>query len=748
VLRELGAPASSFIPHPPSLPSLWQFFHDPAFGFVGSPQAESRRPVLIFDQFEEIFTLGDAKRRDDARSFLESLACLVENRPPAAIRQAMEQDDELADRLLLAPHPCRVLLTLRDDFLHRLERWRRQMPSMMDNRLELRLLSGPQAFRAVYEAGARRTVIADQASEIQDPKSRIQNLKSPIVPADTARAIVRFVAGAAPDEPLDEIDNVPPLLSLICEQLNARRIASGQDTIQAEALAQSAPKVLREFYTGCFAPHPPAVRDFVEDGLVSESGFRESVTLDTAIAELARAGVSEPENVLRTLVDQRLLVIDERGGISRVEFTHDILAPIAAASRAERKAREAGEEAERRFAEQRRKTRVRAMLIGVMAGLTIFAFVGLFFAQKKAVEAETAKGVALEKRVEAEQQTKLAKEANKQNLALLHRASMADTASAVKAWQEDHQAILAGTRAESIGGASKWDEAVAYFARALELEPGNPRAAYWLYSILFHRGHEKWILPVHELRHQALVLAASFSPDGSKVVTASGDHTARIWNLAATDEHSQDAQVTPAVLDWARKVAGLRFSEDGDLQVIPLADRQATRAAPKLSAGRWADLATWLTTRGPNRKLSPKSPHTLREIAERERDFGSRESLEPALQYDSTVPLARLMLAGVLEKENAEKKEADREASVPVRVAFLRRYDLDHLSADAALWARAAEILRQTPDAKVGIGPRATTAREAALQAARKAVALDPQMPAAQAVLKALETPSPPQPKP
>ena len=106
------------------------------------------------------------------------------------------------------------------------------------------------------------------------------------------------------------------------------------------------------------------------------------------------------------------------------------------------------------------------------------------------------------------------------------------------------------------------------------------------------------------------------------------------------------------------------------------------------------------------------------------------------------------MLAGVLEKENAEEKEADRDASVPARAAFLRRYDLDHLPPDAALWARAAEILRQDARRESRHRPRATTAREAALQAARKAVALDPQLPAAQAVLKALETPSQPPPKP
>ena len=44
-------------------------------------------PLLIFDQFEEIFTLAQADDagRLRAKTFLEDLADLVENRPPAAL---------------------------------------------------------------------------------------------------------------------------------------------------------------------------------------------------------------------------------------------------------------------------------------------------------------------------------------------------------------------------------------------------------------------------------------------------------------------------------------------------------------------------------------------------------------------------------------------------------------------------------------------------------------------------------------
>jgi hypothetical protein len=141
--------------------------------------------------------------------------------------------------------------------------------------------------------------------------------------------------------------------------------------------------------------------------------------------------------------------------------------------------------------------------------------------------------------------------------------------------------------------------------------------------------------------------------------------------------------------------------------------------------GLWADLAAWLQTRGPERTISPRSKVTLRQIAERERDFlpSGRESLESALRYDPTVSLARMMLANVLEKEELAKEAGQRDAAVHVRAAHWRRYDLDRLPQDdPQLWARAAEILRDAPEgAMVGVGPQPITAAAAAEQAERKA---------------------------
>ena len=67
--------------------TLWEYFHRKDID-IWSAKNRLLTPVLAFDQFEEIFTLGraDEARRERGRAFLAELADLVENRPPAALR--------------------------------------------------------------------------------------------------------------------------------------------------------------------------------------------------------------------------------------------------------------------------------------------------------------------------------------------------------------------------------------------------------------------------------------------------------------------------------------------------------------------------------------------------------------------------------------------------------------------------------------------------------------------------------------
>ncbi|MFM7168227.1 MAG: SUMF1/EgtB/PvdO family nonheme iron enzyme, partial [Planctomycetaceae bacterium] len=301
--------------------SLWEFFHDPLYGLVQESDGGEvlrKRPVLLLDQFEEVFTLGAVNCPQESQEFLEALACVAENRVPESARRRMEGEPDYAERVLQSERICRLVLSLRHDYLHELERYRGRMPSVMDNRFELRRLSGPQAFEAVFNPGLRR---------------RDAGLGGPLLSVPTAEQIVRLVAGVESDVALEKIENVPPLLSLICEQLNSRRLKSGQSTIESADLQGSADEVLRDFVRDSFRDCPLALRDFVEQKLVSRNGIRQSVNIDSAVYDLEAAGVVGGREQLLRLVGRRLLTIEDRGGIARVELTHDILAPVIVKSR-------------------------------------------------------------------------------------------------------------------------------------------------------------------------------------------------------------------------------------------------------------------------------------------------------------------------------------------------------------------------------------------------------------------------------
>ncbi len=306
--------------------TLWECFHHSA----SRPDRLSAAPlVILFDQFEEIFTLGAAQRpRLEIEALATELADLVENRPPASVRARLASDLEFADELEFAQSPLRLIITLREDFLSHLEAWKGAMPSLMRNRMALQLLRGTQAWEAVVRPG----------------RLDGQNLISDEVGVQIVRVIARRAAGT----PLEEIEAVPPLLSLLCDELNRARAVA--PAITAELVEQRHGDILHEFYARCFEGFPPQVRRFVEDRLVTVGGHRNLAAREDAEAELARADVPAPGAVLDKLLARRLLSAEERGGTQRIEITHDVLAPLVTESRDKRKGRERAEQAE---AEQR-----------------------------------------------------------------------------------------------------------------------------------------------------------------------------------------------------------------------------------------------------------------------------------------------------------------------------------------------------------------------------------------------------------
>ena len=322
--------------------TLWGYFHDKETEFW-SCRNRLMAPVLVLDQFEEIFTLGQGAASAET---LDELAALIENRPQESLRRALDDDPKAATRYDFSKESCRVILALREDFLPDFEGLRRQMPSIMENRMRLTRMDGRQARDAILASGG--------------------HLMAPGV----AEQVIAFVAagrgrsegGTIGETELAGLEIEPALLSIVCSELNNKRICLGQAQITADLLEGAQQEIVGQFYELSLAGIDPALRLFIEEQLLTSEGYRDSRPLAEALRE---SGVTRGD--IDRLVARRLLRIEERFATQWVELTHDLLTEVIrqrrdlrweqtdAAREAEQRAQSERERAERAEAEAARE---------------------------------------------------------------------------------------------------------------------------------------------------------------------------------------------------------------------------------------------------------------------------------------------------------------------------------------------------------------------------------------------------------
>ena len=203
-------------------------------------------------------------------------------------------------------------------------------------------------------------------------------------------------ADAPTADDADRIEIDPALLSVICRELNLRRQAAGAAEIKADLLAGAEREILADFYERTLEGLDPAVRTFVEDELITAAGYRDSFAFDDA---LARPGVTGP--ALLHLVSGRLLRVDERSGVKRLELTHDVLTRVVKESRDLRRARLVELEARRREEETlvrqarvRRSPALALVLTACAVALLLFAGWSYWQARQLAREAAATDSIA------------------------------------------------------------------------------------------------------------------------------------------------------------------------------------------------------------------------------------------------------------------------------------------------------------------------------------------------------------------
>lgn len=333
-------------PVPRDSDTLWEYFHRKQAEFWDTHN-RIVMPLLCFDQFEEIFTLGreSRKRLHDSEQFLTELADLIEGRCPEPVKMRLEADSGLAKQFDFSHHRFKLILSVREDYLANLEELRPRMPSVIFNRMRLRPMNGRQALAVVDQTQGR------------------------LLNSDVAESIVRLVAGKPAgdtQQALDALQIEPALLSLLCRELNERRITNRDPRIEAQLVDSNRELILEAFYQRCLQDQTAELRRFIEDRLLTVSGYRNSEAYDNA---LQTPGVSK--QALDALVQRRLLVLrrEHQDGGKRVELIHDVLTGVVRKSREQRRIVE-----KQRLDEQARKA---AELRAQAANRRTFVFLAL-----------------------------------------------------------------------------------------------------------------------------------------------------------------------------------------------------------------------------------------------------------------------------------------------------------------------------------------------------------------------------------
>lgn len=281
-----------------------------------------RNITLVFDQFEELFTLPDKAHRQAMNEFFSQLSEMLNN-----------TDSE---------HALRIVICLREDYLYFLEQASVNVPSLKRNRYSLQGLTRGQGRDVICLP--RKGLVSEELAE---------NILDKIDP-----------------EHSDVI--APAILSLFMHELYEK----GKGTITQENISLFGDHIISNFYENGMKSVSPVALAFLEDRLVTSDGYRHFISYNDALAH----GVTAEE--LERLKQRRILTI-EKGmkGQQLIEFSHDVLCPIVMRNRKERQLNEETERLRAKNAAIKRRQVFIISLVLITLGV-VCIFAGMYIMMK------------------------------------------------------------------------------------------------------------------------------------------------------------------------------------------------------------------------------------------------------------------------------------------------------------------------------------------------------------------------------
>ncbi len=331
-LAEKLAPSAdrAFIDSLSSAPSLWNAFKQ-------RQSAEHSRFLLIFDQFEELFTYP----AEQQNAFKKQLAELLYVAIPQHIRDSAEDCSEEEYDLLVARMEAKAVFAIRSDQLSLLDQLKDALPAILRIRYELKPLQREQARMAIVQPAA-----LDQGGG--PPFST-----DPF--AYTPEAVDTVIDNLAEGQQGNRGGIESFLLQMICREIEYA-VRTRQVKQQSEAglplVTQAELPDISNIYDQYYkrnlsllpADQQEAAKRLIEEGLLlvsADSGEARRLSVDggALIDRYRQQGVTE--SLLAALVDAFLLRRERNstGGFN-YEISHDTLIQPIAQSRQERRAEE------------------------------------------------------------------------------------------------------------------------------------------------------------------------------------------------------------------------------------------------------------------------------------------------------------------------------------------------------------------------------------------------------------------------
>jgi WD40 repeat protein len=412
----------------------------------------------------------------------------------------------------------RVLLSLRDDALAKLDRFKGRIPNLFGNYLRLDHLDRRSARAAIEGPVERYNELAAEDSQVE--------LEPALVEAVLAETVAGKVdlgeagGGLGPGE-TEESRVEAPYLQLVMERVWDEERGAGSNRLRAATLHRlgGAEAIVRSHLHRAVDALSASEKDVAADVfryLVTPSGTKIAHGVGD-LAEYTAVDERRLVSVLLMLGRERIVRPVDGAGTDgvRYEIFHDVLAEAVLAWRRERE-----RDRELRAAAQRHR-RLLLVAVGALVGLAAMAAVAVYALAQRG-EARTSARSARARELSALAQSELPIDPLRSIGLALRAAQLEPTPAA----EDVLRTALIESRVRKILRAGRGPvNAAAYspdgsrivtasdggFARVFRVRDGTLIAA---------------------LRHRGSVTDASFSADGHMLVTASRDGTARLWTAS------------------------------------------------------------------------------------------------------------------------------------------------------------------------------------------------------------------------